>query len=188
MPAFRLTEETALTGDLSSPDARRLTTLTIAGRLQGMPPSQRDRVVEELERVLIARSGSSRESCPILDEEGVRELGSQALAQLGAHTNGHPKLSVLTRDEQLAEINSGAALLQKITGTRPRFGAYPYGGKQDYNEDSCLAARAAALDAAFVNHGGPFDPQRHPYRIPRSYVPPLTADDFRCWLQQANAT
>ena len=56
----------------------------------------------------------------------------------------------------LAEINRGAALLQKITGTRPRFVAYPYGGEQDYSEDSCLAARAAALDAAFVNHGGAF--------------------------------
>ena len=187
-PAFELTEEIALAGDLSSPDARRLTTLTIAGRLQGMYPSQRDRLVEELEGVLLAKTKGSRESCPVLDEAGVRELGSQELAQLGAHTHGHPKLSVLTREEQLAEINCSAALLEKITGTRPRFVAYPYGGAQDYNEDSCLAARAAALDAAFVNHGGPFDPERHPYRIPRWYVPPLSADDFRCCLQQAIAT
>jgi peptidoglycan/xylan/chitin deacetylase (PgdA/CDA1 family) len=187
-PAFELTKDAALAGDLSSPDARRLTTLTIAGRLQGMYPSQRDRLVEELEAVLLARTRGSREPCPVLDEAGVRELGSQALAQLGAHTHGHPKLSVLTREEQLAELSRSAALLQKITGTRPRFVAYPYGGAQDYNEDSCLAARDAALDAAFVNHGGPFDPERHPYRIPRWYVPPLSADDFRCWLQQAIAT
>jgi peptidoglycan/xylan/chitin deacetylase (PgdA/CDA1 family) len=186
-PAFELTEETSFTGDLSGPEARRLTTLEIAGRLQRMHPSQRDRVVEELERVLLARPSGSRASCPVLDEAGVRELGSQALAQLGAHTHSHPRLSVLTRDEQLAEINRGAALLEKITGTRPRFVAYPYGSDQDYNEDSCLAARAAALDAGFVNHGGPFDPVRQPYRVPRYYVPPLPADDFRCWLDRVIA-
>ena len=187
MPAFELTEPMSFTGDLSSADARRQTTLTMAGRLRRMPPTQRDRVVEELERVLLATPGSSQEPCPVLDERGVRELGSHACAQLGAHTHGHPQLSVLEREEQLAEINCGADLLQTITGTRPRFLAYPYGGPHDYNGDSHLAAKAAGLDAAFVNHGGPFDPDRHPYQIPRTYMPPLPADDFRCWLEEAIA-
>jgi len=186
-PAFELTEEISFTGDLSSPEARRLTTLEIAERLRSMHPSQRDRVVAELERVLLAGTSGSRESCPVLDEAGVRELGSQAFAQLGAHTHSHPRLSVLTREEQLDEINRGAALLQKITGTRPRFVAYPYGSVYDYNEDSYLAASAAALDAGFVNHPGPFDPVHQPYRVPRYYVPPLPADDFRCWLDRVIA-
>lgn len=185
---FELPGGLSLTGDLRTPDARRLTTQTIAGRLEGMPPSQRDRVVDEIEKVLLSRSSRARELCPVLDEAGVRELGTQPFAQLGAHTHGHPKLSALTREEQTTEINRGAALLRTITGTRPRFVAYPYGSAQDYNEDSCLAVRTASLDAAFVNHGAPFDPERSPYRIPRSYVPALSADDFRGWLQQAVAT
>jgi len=181
---LELTKEISFTGDLSSPDARRRATLEIAGRLQRMHVLQRDRIVEELETVVLATTSGTRESCPVLDEAGVRELGSQPLAQLGAHTHNHPMLSVLTPEEQLAEINRSAAILQEITGTRPRFMAYPYGSYKDYSEDSCLAACAAALDAAFVNHGAPFDPKRHPYRIPRYYVPPLPADDFRSWLQR----
>ncbi len=179
-----LTKEITLTGPLSSPDARRRATLEIAGRLQRMHPLQRDRIVEELETVLLDATTGTRESCPVLDEAGVRELGSQPLAQLGAHTHSHPMLSVLTPEEQLAEINRGAAILQGITGTRPRFVAYPYGSQQDYSEDSCIAARRAALDAAFVNHGAPFDPKHHPYRVPRYYVPPLPADDFRGWMRR----
>jgi hypothetical protein len=93
-------------------------------------------------------------------------------------------LSVLTREQQLAEIDGGAAKLHEIVGSRPKFVAYPYGGEQDYNEDSCLAAKAAGLEAAFVNHSGPFDPKRQPYRVPRYYVPPLAADDFRSWLHR----
>jgi peptidoglycan/xylan/chitin deacetylase (PgdA/CDA1 family) len=177
-----LTTEISLTVELGSRDARVRTTLAIAERLQRLHPLQRDRVVEELETVLLARTSGTRASCPVLDEAGVRELGSQPLVQLGAHTHSHPMLSVLTREQQLAEIERGAARLQEITGTRPRFGAYPYGGEETYSEDSYLAARAAGLDAAFVNHGAPFDPQHQPYRIPRYYVPPLPADSFRSWL------
>jgi peptidoglycan/xylan/chitin deacetylase (PgdA/CDA1 family) len=183
-PSFQLTEEIPFTADLSSPDGRHRATLEVASRLQRMHPAQRDRVVEELERVLLAATADTREACPILDEAGVRELGSQPLVQLGAHTHSHPALSVLTREEQLAEIVRGATRLQEITGSRPKFVAYPYGSAQDYSEDSCLAARAAALEAAFVNHGGPFDPQREPYRVPRYYVPPLPAEEFRSWLHR----
>jgi peptidoglycan/xylan/chitin deacetylase (PgdA/CDA1 family) len=177
-PDFELTKGVSLTG----PDARRQSTLEIAGRLQSMPPLQRDRVVEELERVLLARTSGTRESCPVLDEAGVQELGAQPLAQLGAHTHGHPMLSGLTREQQLAEIDRGAAILREITGARPRFLAYPYGDLKHYSEDSCLAAKAATMEAAFVNHAAPFDPKRRPYRLPRYYVPPLPADDFRGWL------
>src|SRR5438128_9574206 len=53
-PDFELTKDVSVTGDLSSPDARRETTLEIAGRLQRMHPIERDRVVEELESVLLA--------------------------------------------------------------------------------------------------------------------------------------
>jgi peptidoglycan/xylan/chitin deacetylase (PgdA/CDA1 family) len=117
-----------------------------------------------------------------MDEAGVRELACQPLASIGAHTHTHPMLSTLAREEQLADITRGAATLQAITGTRPRFLAYPYGSERDYSAESCLAAEEAALEAAFVNHGARFDPVRQPYRVPRYYVPPLPADDFRRWL------
>jgi peptidoglycan/xylan/chitin deacetylase (PgdA/CDA1 family) len=172
----------SVTSDLSSPDARRKATLEIASRVQRMHPLDRDRVVADLENVLLDEGSGKREPCPVLDEAGVRELGSQPLAQLGAHTHNHAMLSMLTREEQLAEINRSVTKLQDITGTRPRFVAYPYGSEQDYNTDSCLAARDAGLQAAFVNHAARFDPKGQPYRVPRYYVPPLPADQFRTWL------
>jgi peptidoglycan/xylan/chitin deacetylase (PgdA/CDA1 family) len=179
-----LTTSPSLMDDLSSPEARRNATLKIAGRLQRMHPLHRDRVVADLENVLLAGASGERESSPVLDEAGLRELGSQPLAQLGAHTDSHPMLSVLTHEEQLAEINRSVEKLQEIMGTRPRFVAYPYGGEQDYNSDSCRAARDAALEAGFVNHAAPFEPACQPFRIPRYYVPPLPAEEFRPWLLQ----
>ena len=183
-PEFESMKNASLLDDLSSSETRRKETLKIAGRLQRMHPLHRDRVVADLENVLLAGGSGKRESFPVLDEAGVRELGSQPLAQLGVHTQNHPMLSILTSEEQLAEIGRCAAKLQEITGTRPRFMAYPYGSVQDYNSDSCQAVRDAGLEAAFVNHAAPFDPECQPYRVPRYYVPPMPADDFRTWLRR----
>jgi peptidoglycan/xylan/chitin deacetylase (PgdA/CDA1 family) len=166
----------------STLDARRKATLEIASHLQRMRPTDRDRVVADLETVLVARASSEVEPCPVLDEAGVRELAAQGIAHLGAHTHSHSMLSVLTRDEQLAEIERSVTGIEDITGIRPQVLAYPYGSEQDYNEDSCLAARDAGLQAAFVNHAARFDPKGQPYRVPRYYVPPLPADQFRTWL------
>jgi hypothetical protein len=164
---------------ISLPEDLTKATLDIASRLQRLRPGPRNRLVEEIEDVLLSGSSQTPEPCPILDEATVRELGLQPFAELGAHTHNHAMLSTLSGEEQLSEISLSVARLHAISGTRPRFLAYPYGGEHDYNVDSCLAARDAGLEAAFVNHAGPFDPIRSPYRVPRYYVPPLPADQFR---------
>ncbi len=173
----------SLAGEWTSSEARRRATLEVAAKLQRLHPVDRDRVVAEVERSLLVGGSGQRELCPVLDEAGVRELASQPLAQLGAHTHSHPMLSTLAREEQFVEINRSATTLQDITGVRPRFVAYPYGDEQDYNEDSCLSAKDAGLRAAFVNHAAHFDPETQPYRVPRYYVPPLSADKFQLWLR-----
>jgi peptidoglycan/xylan/chitin deacetylase (PgdA/CDA1 family) len=180
---FEGVEGVRVVDDFSSRESRREVTLEIAQRLQRMHPIARNGVVADLENVLLSGGTAKAEPCPVLDEAGVRELGSQPLAQLGAHTENHAMLSRLPREEQLVEISRNVTKLADITGVRPRFVAYPYGGEQAYNTDSCLAARDAGLEAAFVNHPARFDPRGEPYRLPRYYVPPLPADQFRTWLQ-----
>ena len=169
-------------GALTTEDDRTRATLAIAARLQPLPPAARDQLLEEIETRLPPRAGASRARCPILDEAGLRDLASQPLTEIGAHTEHHPMLSRLTPEEQRDEIAGSIATITDVTGTRPRFGAYPYGAQADYDDDSCRAAADAGLRAAFVNHGGRFDPTGDPYRVPRTYVPPVAADGFRTWL------
>jgi peptidoglycan/xylan/chitin deacetylase (PgdA/CDA1 family) len=164
------------------PEARTKATLEIAQRLQRMQPIARDAALIAIEAALSRESQREREACPIMDETALRELAAQPLVELGAHTHNHAMLSVLERRDQLAEITSSVSRIQEITGKRPRFLAYPYGSQRDYNLDTCLAAKDAGLQAGFVNHSGIFDPRREPYRLPRYYVPPLPAEQFRGWL------
>ena len=182
-PHFEDVHGARLADGLSSRESRNKATLDIAQRLRLVHPIKRDRLVQDLEDALIPESSRTSELRPVLDEAGVRELGTQPLAQVGAHTENHAMLSMLTRDEQLAEITRNVARLADITGTRPRFVAYPYGSEQSYNANSCLAVQDAGLEAAFVNHPGRFDPTGQPYLIPRYHVPPLPPDQFRMWLR-----
>ena len=171
-----------LGADRGQPEARREATLEIAQRLQRMHPIARDAALIAIEAALSRDSRRQREACPIMDETALRALAAQPLVELGAHTQNHAMLSVLERQDQLAEITSSVSRIREITGKRPRFLAYPYGSQRDYSLDTCLAAKDAGLQAGFVNHSGTFDPRREPYRLPRYYVPPLPAEQFRGWL------
>lgn len=168
--------------ELSSPESRTRATLAIAAQLKPLAPATRDGLLDELEARLPVRPGGRRTPAPVLDEAGLRALAAQPAVTIGAHTRGHPMLSRLARDAQTAEIIDSVETIHAVTGTRPSFVAYPYGGRDDYDDDSCGAAADAGMTMAFGNHGGVIDPVSDPYRIPRYYVPPLAAHDFPSWL------
>ena len=184
-PSFELTKEISLTGDLSSPDGRHRATLEIAGRLQRMHPlakgscrggtRARPARRDQLARGSRARSWM-RQECENSARSRLRNL---------AHIRTVIRccLSSRARNNWLRSF-AAPRDFRRLPGPAPGSWRIRTESEQDYTEDSCLAAKAAALEAAFVNHGGPFDPKRQPYRVPRYYVPPLPADDFRGWLHR----
>jgi peptidoglycan/xylan/chitin deacetylase (PgdA/CDA1 family) len=170
--------------DLTDPDWRRVATLRMAAELRPMRPSDRDRTLVDLEKILLGPGGGFSTECPVIDASGVRELASLPLTEVAAHTQNHAMLSMLSREEQFEEISCSVQAIRRIApGSRVRFLAYPYGGEQDYDSASAIAARDAGLEAAFANHGGRIDTSREQFQVPRYYVPPLSADGFRKWLQ-----
>jgi peptidoglycan/xylan/chitin deacetylase (PgdA/CDA1 family) len=171
--------------DLTDREGRRAATLRMAAELRAMRPSDRDQALANLEEVLLSTGGGFSTECPVLDASGVRELASLPLTEVAAHTENHAMLSILSREEQFDEISRSVHTIRHIAPrSRVRFLAYPYGGEQDYNSASAVAARDAGLEAAFVNHAGRFDAGREQFRVPRYYVPPVSADGFREWLQR----
>ena len=62
--------------------------------------------------------------------------------EIGNHSATHPKMSTLSRDKILTELNTMSDNAEKITGVRPALFRPPYG---DYNNDVVLLARQAGL-------------------------------------------
>jgi peptidoglycan/xylan/chitin deacetylase (PgdA/CDA1 family) len=171
----------AVAAEIATPADRDRAAIELADRLRALHPTVREEAVARVEDAVLP-AGGAPEACPVLDETGVRELAARPWSELGAHTEGHPALAYLSFDEQVEEIRRGVATLHSITGTWPRFLAYPFGTEHDYNGDSIAAAGDGGFRAAFVNHWTRFDPERDPYRIPRYAAPALPAPAFRTWL------
>ena len=58
----------------------------------------------------------------------VQALDRDPLATVGGHTDGHYALAKLDEDRARREMIAGVDRIEKMTGSRPRHFAYPYGG------------------------------------------------------------
>ena len=72
----------------------------------------------------------------------VKEIAARG-HEIGNHSTTHPKMSTLSREQILKELDTMADNVQAITGVRPTLFRPPYG---DYNNDVVLIAREAGYE------------------------------------------
>ena len=72
----------------------------------------------------------------------VKEIAARG-HEIGNHSTTHPKMSTLSREQILKELDTMADNVQAITGVRPTLFRPPYG---DYNNDVVLIARDAGYE------------------------------------------
>ncbi len=81
-----------------------------------------------------------------MTHDQVREL--HASASLGAHAYTHRPLAVLEPADARADIERGVAVLERITGSRPRTFSYPWGSAAAVNFD--VVREASTCGFAFA--------------------------------------
>ena len=114
----------------------------------------------------------------------VLALSRGGTVQVGAHTVTHPQLSTLSVDNQRAEIVEGRRSLEEITGVPIDLFSYPYGGPDDFGDDTAQLVRDAGFRAAMANVPGTVVDGADHYRIPRMYVLDWDGDEFAKRLKQ----
>jgi peptidoglycan/xylan/chitin deacetylase (PgdA/CDA1 family) len=118
-------------------------------------------------------AGEDREGRPshrALDIDGVRELARGGVVSIGAHTETHPVLASIPREQQRLEIERSRDTLTAGLGAPPRTFAYPFGGRTDFTPRTAALVRAAGFDAAVTTAAEPAWPDGDPYRVPRFLV------------------
>jgi peptidoglycan/xylan/chitin deacetylase (PgdA/CDA1 family) len=106
----------------------------------------------------------------ILNLDELKNLASNQLVTIGAHTVSHTPLSAMTEEEQRHEIIQSRDELEKFLGRKISVFSYPFGKKSDYNETStriCLEAGFTKVAAAFP--GQVYRWTDH-YQIPRHTI------------------
>jgi peptidoglycan/xylan/chitin deacetylase (PgdA/CDA1 family) len=119
-----------------------------------LDPSEQSDLAASVEDAAAARALDHVKEFPrYVDWAGVRAL--HALGHtIGAHTRTHPILSRLSTDDQQLELESCSRRIQDELGAPVTLLAYPYGGRDSFNDETRRLAAAAGYQAAFSCYGG----------------------------------
>jgi peptidoglycan/xylan/chitin deacetylase (PgdA/CDA1 family) len=106
----------------------------------------------------------------MLTEKMIREMSESGLVEFGAHTASHPCLSRLSYEDQKTEILKSKKILENITKKNIDIFAYPYGGKDCYNEKTIKILKELRFKAAVIVKAGVIRIGDDPYELKRKMV------------------
>ena len=79
--------------------------------------------------------------------EKLQEINERGF-ELGNHSSTHPKMTTLTAEQMLLEVNTCTDKIEKLTGVRTRLFRPPYG---DYNDEMVSTLREAGYEVTQWN-------------------------------------
>jgi len=119
-----------------------------------------------------------------LTQGETRKLDASDIVEVGAHTVNHPVLARRTREEQRLEILTDRDSLETMCNRPIRTFSYPYGGLNDYTDETVELVREGGFVGACSNHPGVVKPWTDAYRLPRNLVRDWDAQELAARLKR----
>lgn len=121
---------------------------------------------ESRERFLRAIDANSISKDSVLDPVELKELEDHPLVTIGAHGHEHVPFTVLSAEEQRANVKTCRDRLTELLGTPPRHFSFPYGS---FEKTAVRAVKDAGFDSAVTTQSRPVAARDwgRPYTIPR---------------------
>lgn len=138
-------------------------------RLKRLPHDKRLRALAAIETACGTRltdlTGERAVYAPLTWEE-VREMAAHGI-MFGAHTESHPILSTMPREDARAEVEGSLAVLRAHCGAVSTVFAYPNGQTGDVSDETRELVRAAGFSAALTTVPGRNTPTTDPWSLHR---------------------
>jgi peptidoglycan/xylan/chitin deacetylase (PgdA/CDA1 family) len=119
-----------------------------------------------------------------LTPEDLRQLAESDIVTIGAHTADHVRLRDRSAREQQDTISGSKQELEQSIGRAVSHFAYPFGGRDDFDDRSVEAVRSAGFDTACTTLPGTARSSADPYRLPRRLVMDWGRPRFRVQMQR----
>jgi peptidoglycan/xylan/chitin deacetylase (PgdA/CDA1 family) len=113
----------------------------------------------------------------------LQNISQNNLIDIGGHTETHSRLSLLSSEEQETEIKNNKLFLENNLDKKVKYFAYPYGLRNDYNNETIRLLRKENFTAAFVNRNSAVTRYDDNYTLPRLWVNNLSKEKFRSFLK-----
>jgi peptidoglycan/xylan/chitin deacetylase (PgdA/CDA1 family) len=137
--------------------------------LRPLAHADRELIMEEL----VLQAGQTRETRPdhrSMTDHELQKFSKSAFIDIGAHTVSHPILSSLPYDEQYQEFSRSKDELKAITGKGIELCSYPYGSRDDFNQDSINAVKDCGFRAACTTSPGLVREGTNLFELPRCWA------------------
>ncbi len=122
-------------------------------------------------------SGQGRtENCVLQTDTGQKYLSP--LLTIGAHTQNHPSLKSLPRQQQYSEMAVSQSMLSTLFERKITVFSYPFGGKGDYDETTIEICRELGFYKAAANYPAIWSPGCDPFQIPRHIIRDWGKEEF----------
>ncbi len=132
--------------------------------------------VAEIHRVLdvVSEQWTTSSVAPLdarsLTPSELVQLAASKVVTIAAHTVDHVFLRDLPAQDQLHTIASSKKELEQLCGQAISHFAYPYGGRDSFDDCSVEAVRSAGFETACTTIPGNARLNSDPYRLPRRIV------------------
>jgi len=135
--------------------------------LQKLPDSQRIEIADKLCKELAVDDSKEIEGL-MLSWDEIREMSENGI-DFGAHTINHPVLSRLPVGKAEEEIAQSKLIIEKKLGRQVTSFAYPFGKKDQYNEDTIKILKKLSFDCAVTTELGPTDLNADLFEVNRCF-------------------
>lgn len=149
-----------------APTSRHFAYSDLCGRLTRLTPDNRSRVVAGL-REQIGAPQIIRDTHRAMNATELRELVSDGLIDVGAHTRRHSYLASLDENEQRIDMAGSKLALERIVGREVSTFSYPYGTKSSYTHSTVQCAKEIGFRLACSNFAEPLTPWTDRFQLPR---------------------
>jgi len=137
----------------------------VVGRLKRLPVAERETALAGLCRRLGVTPTEATDAERMMTAEELREIATDPLITIGAHTAHHEILSTVPPQQAQVEIAESAADLERLLGERPRVFAYPNGGRGDYTPEHVAMLQELGFEAAVTTMVGLNRPGGDPLQL-----------------------
>lgn len=121
----------------------------------------------------------------LLSSIEIREIASNPLVTIGAHTVNHVSVGRISETELVDEIRESVKHLEHIIGRKVKYFAYPFGGAFDYSDKVIDILREDGIEAACTVEERVYDKNTDSlYEIPRKYIGNWNLKQFQDRIQK----
>jgi peptidoglycan/xylan/chitin deacetylase (PgdA/CDA1 family) len=143
--------------------------------LLAVPYAEKIRAVADLTSVLGAERGGGGPDRRLLRARELKELASCSLVEIGCHTETHPRLAGLAKDDQQLEISKNKSFLEGLLDRPISSFAYPHGS---YDAQTVVCLRRAGFALACHTRPGSIGRGASPFELPRLHVRDCDGSQF----------